>query len=169
MASRDYEEFIAALNAHGARYLVVGAHAVAFHARPRATQDLDLLIEPTRRNARRVLAAVRQFLAGAGLGYTLNDLTDPRSILQLGVAPVRIDLHSGLPGLPRFEVAWRHRADARFGSESAHYLGLDDLIRAKEAVGRPQDQADLQSLDRARRRAGLTRRTRQGRKKRRAG
>jgi len=47
MPSQDYEEFIAALNAHGVRYLVVGAHAVAFHARPRATKDLDILIEPT--------------------------------------------------------------------------------------------------------------------------
>ena len=43
MPSQDYEEFIAALNAHGVRYLVVGAHAVAFHARPRATRDLDIL------------------------------------------------------------------------------------------------------------------------------
>jgi hypothetical protein len=40
MPSQDYEEFIAALNVHGVRYLVIGAHAVAFHARPRATKDL---------------------------------------------------------------------------------------------------------------------------------
>ncbi|MGH2372838.1 MAG: hypothetical protein ACRDIC_05095 [bacterium] len=47
MASRDYEEFIGALNDHGVRYLIVGAHAVAFHARPRATRDLDILLDPT--------------------------------------------------------------------------------------------------------------------------
>lgn len=60
MASRDYEEFIAALNAHGVRYLVVGALVVAFHARPRATKDLDIFIEPTATNAAKVLAASRQ-------------------------------------------------------------------------------------------------------------
>ena len=49
MPSQDYEEFIAALNVHGVRYLVIGAHAVAFHARPRATKDLDILLEPTPR------------------------------------------------------------------------------------------------------------------------
>ncbi len=43
MTSRDYEEFIAGLNGHGVRYLLIGAHAVAFHARPRATKDLDIL------------------------------------------------------------------------------------------------------------------------------
>jgi hypothetical protein len=47
MPSRDYEEFIGALNAHGVRYLIIGAHAVALHARPRATKDLDILIDPT--------------------------------------------------------------------------------------------------------------------------
>ncbi len=52
MPSRDYEEFIAALNVHGVRYLVIGAHAVAFHARPRATKDLDILLDATAENAR---------------------------------------------------------------------------------------------------------------------
>jgi len=75
MPSQDYEEFIAALNAHGVRYLVVGAHAVAFHARPRATRDLDILIEPTPANARKALAALRDFFGGADLGYTVEDLT----------------------------------------------------------------------------------------------
>ena len=65
MASHDYEEFIAALNAHGVQYLIVGAHAVAFHARPRATKDLDILIESTAENARKVLAALRVFFGGA--------------------------------------------------------------------------------------------------------
>jgi len=55
MPSRDYEEFIAAFNAHGVRYLVIGAHAVAFHARPRATKALDLLIDPTAANVRKAL------------------------------------------------------------------------------------------------------------------
>ena len=155
MAYRDYEEFIAALNAHGVRYLLIGAHAVAFHARPRATKDLDILLDPTPRNARRALAALRDFFGGADLGYTVADLTDPRWIIQLGVAPIRIDLLSAVPGCPSFQAAWRSRVEARFGSVRAHYLGLADLIRAKEAAGRAQDQADVHVL----RRAQLTRRS----------
>jgi len=92
MVSQDYEEFIAALNAHGVRYLVIGAHAVAFHARPPATKDLDIFLEPTPENADNALSAMRDFFGGVDLGYTVVDLTDPRSIIQLGVAPVRIDL-----------------------------------------------------------------------------
>ncbi len=164
MPFRDYEEFIAALNAHGARYLVVGAHAVAFHARPRATKDLDILLEATPKNARRVLAALRDFFCGAELGYTVEDLTDPRWIIQLGVAPVRIDLLARIAGLADFAKAWRNRVDARFGAVETHYIGLDDLLRAKAASGRAQDRADRLVLERARERSRRPARKRKKRK-----
>jgi predicted nucleotidyltransferase len=161
MASHDYEEFIAALNAHGARYLIVGAHAVAFHARPRATKDLDILLESTADNARKVLAALREFFGGADLGYTVEDLTAPDWIIQLGVAPVRIDLLTDILGFSRFEDAWKNRVVGRFGSVATNYLGLEDLIRAKEAADRLQDRADVRVLRRVKkttRRASPTRR-----------
>ncbi len=163
MASRDYEEFIAALNARGVRYLIVGAHAVALHARPRATKDLDILIDPTPANGRRVLAALREFFGGVDLGYSVEDVTDPRWIIQLGVAPVRIDLIAEIPGFTNFEMAWKNRVEARFGSVPAHYIGLDELISAKEAVHRPQDRADVRILERAKH--GIPLKTRSGRRK----
>ena len=149
MASQDYEEFIGALNAHGARYLVIGAHAVAFHARPRATKDLDILIEPTPKNARKVLAALRDFFGGADLNYTAEDMMDPDCIIQLGVAPVRIDLLSVIPGCPDFPTTWNRRVEARFGGVPAQYIGLKDLISNKEATDRLQDRADVDVLRRA--------------------
>ena len=127
---------------------MVGAHAVAFHARPRATKDLDILLEPTPANARNVLAALRDFFGGADLGYTVEDLTAPDWIIQLGVAPVRIDLLPEIAGFANFAEAWESRVDARFGAVPTHYLGLDALIRAKEAAGRPQDRADVRVLRR---------------------
>ncbi len=166
MPSQDYEEFIAALNAHGVRYLVVGAHAVAFHARPRATKDLDILVQPSPANARAILTALRHFFGGANLGYTVEDVINPRWIIQLGVAPIRIDLLSEIPGLPSFEAAWKKRVDARFGSVAAHYIGLDDLIRAKEETDRAQDRADVHVLHRARKQKLTKRFTRRLRKRR---
>jgi predicted nucleotidyltransferase len=103
--SHDYEEFVESLNQSGARYLIVGAHAVAFHARPRATKDLDIFIEPTPENAERVLAAIRQFL-GTDLGLDAQDLSTPGQIVQIGVAPSRIDLLSRLAGIETFQAAW---------------------------------------------------------------
>lgn len=152
MSSRDYEEFLASLNAHGVRYLLVGAHAVAHHARPRATKDLDVYVEPTAENAERVLAAIRDFFGGADLGLGVADLTAPERVVQLGVAPARIDLLSSLSSIGDFAAAWERRVDARFGSVDSHYIGLDDLIVEKQSAGRDQDRADVRSLQAARRR-----------------
>ena len=142
MPSQDCEEFIAALNAHGVRYLVIGAHAVAFHARPRATKDLEVLLEPTAENARRALAALRDFFGGADLGHTVEDLLDPQWIVQLGVAPVRIDFLSEIPGFFSFEAAWKNRVDAQFGADhqTRHRLltGAVDSRSAGRAAGQRQ-------------------------------
>lgn len=47
-----------ALSAAGAEFLIVGAHALAAHGRPRATGDLDLWIGSTPENAQRVWNAL---------------------------------------------------------------------------------------------------------------
>ncbi|MEW6356737.1 MAG: nucleotidyltransferase [Planctomycetota bacterium] len=149
MAPSDYEEFLESLNANGVRYLIVGAHAVAHHARPRATKDLDIFHDGSPDAARRILTAIKEFFGGADLGFSVDDLTDPNVIVQLGVAPVRIDLLSSLSGVPDFEEAWNRRADAKYAHVETQYLSLDDLIRSKEAAGRAQDKADLRSLKKA--------------------
>lgn len=149
MRSRDYAGFLESFNDHGVRYLVVGAHAVAFHARPRATKDLGLLVAPTAENAQRILAAIRDFFGGSDLGLTVEDLTDPDSIIQLGVAPSRIDLLSSLAAVPDFDPLWDSRVQGRFSDVETQYLSLDDLIVEKEASGRDQDRADVKVLRRA--------------------
>ena len=128
---------------------MVGAHAVAFHARPRATKDLDLFIDPDPENAERVLAAIRDFFGGADLGLTVKDLSTPGSIVQLGIAPARIDLLSRLAGGIDFSVAWERRVQASFGTVETCYLSLDDLIREKTSSGRAQDRVDVRSLRKA--------------------
>jgi predicted nucleotidyltransferase len=150
MPERDYEEFLESLNANGVRYLIAGAHAVAFHARPRATKDLDIFHDPSADAAERLLAAIRAFFGGGDLGFKPSDLVDPDLIVQLGVAPIRIDLLSAVEGVPSFEQAWRNRVAGKYGGVETHYLSLEDAIRAKRASGRTQDKADLASLTKAR-------------------
>ena len=118
---------------------------------------------------RKALAALRDFFGGVELGYTEQDVTDPRWIIQLGVAPVRIDLTSEIPGLGSFDSAWRKRVDATFGAVPAHYIGLDELIDAKAAVRRPQDRADLRIRERAKSETRLSTRSSRRRRKTRRG
>jgi hypothetical protein len=155
MAHPDYEEFVAALNAHGVRYLIVGAHALALHARPRATKDLDIVIASSKANAKRAADALRAFFGGTAPAYaSVDNLRDPETIIQLGVAPVRIDLISTL-GSTTFTKAFNKRVQARFGNVPAAYLSLDDLLAEKRHWARPQDIADIEVLERAKGRGRL--------------
>jgi hypothetical protein len=124
---------------------VVGGYAVAFHGQPRFTKDIDVFVEPTHDNAERLLAALDDFGFG-GLGLTAADFSPPGHIVQLGVAPNRIDLLTTIDGVT-FEDAWRHRKPGPFGGETVDYIGLADLIRNKRASGRPQDLLDVADLD----------------------
>ncbi len=104
----DFKELFAALCDAGAEFLVVGAHAVMFHTVPRYTKDLDIWVRPTRANAERVLRALVAF--GAPLaGLTEQDLTTPGTIFQMGVAPNRVDILTGLDGVS-FDDAYARRA-----------------------------------------------------------
>lgn len=149
MRSPDYEEFLESLNAHGVRYLIVGAHAVAFHGHPRATRDLDVFIEATDDNAERTLSAIREFFGGSDAGLTVGDLSDPDKIIQLGIAPSRIDIMKLLSSELPFEEAWKNRAAGAFSNVATQYLSLEDLIREKERAGREQDRADAAKLRKA--------------------
>ncbi len=147
----DFEELLAELNSAGAEYLIGGAHAVAFHARPRATKDLDLYVAPGPRNAKRVVKALTAFFGGTAPSYVnVENLLDPEVIVQLGVAPVRVDL---LPRLftATFAQAWKRRVQASFGKTPANFLSLSDLVAEKRHFARAQDLADLEALERAQR------------------
>lgn len=143
----DFVEFIASLNARRVRYLIVGGYAVAFHARPRATKDIDVLIDRSAPNARRARTAIIEFLGAEAPEITIAKLTNPRTVLVLGRSPVRIDVLTELEGLP-FRAAWGRRVEATFGPERAPYIGLEDLVHVKELAGRAVDLEDVRILRR---------------------
>ena len=70
---------------------------------------------------------------------------DYRGVLFFGTPPARIDLLRSIPGAT-FEDAWQRRARVQWGSRMVNLIGLDDLIAAKRAAGRPQDLRDLKLL-----------------------
>ena len=95
--SPDFRDLLAAFNAHGVEYLVVGAHALAANGHVRATKDLDVWVRPHPDNAARTLDALRSF--GAPLhDLTADDLARPGLIFQIGVAPLRIDVITAIDG-----------------------------------------------------------------------
>lgn len=150
----DLSAFVGLLNSRKVEYLVVGGHAVAFHGHPRFTGDIDFFINASAENAQRVL----EVLAGFGFGdldITVDDLTAPDRVIQLGRPPNRIDILTTISGVS-FDEAWVSRAPGELGGHSVNFLGWDDLIKNKTASGRDKDQLDVKTLLKiaARRRRG---------------
>lgn len=149
----DFEEFIVSLNAHRVRYLIVGGYAVGFHARPRATKEIDILVDRSAANARRTRTAIIDFIGSEAPNISESKLTNPRTLIVLGVDPVRIDLLTSIDGVPSFAAAWKRRVDGLYGAAPAHYIAVEDLIASKRAASRPQDLADIDVLTRAAKRS----------------
>ena len=142
---KDYEEFLALLHKHRVRYCVIGSFALAVHAKPRYTKDMDILIDPTRTNAKAVLQVLKDFGFDSP-ELTEDDFLDPEQIIQIGYEPVRIDILTSIAGCS-FSDAWESRITARYGSIDAFFIGKQALIRSKRASGRKQDLADLELLE----------------------
>ena len=141
--SPDFRDLLYEFNAHGVEYLVVGAYALAAHGRVRATGDLDVWIRPDAGNAKRVIEALKAF------GAPLRDLTRRGTVFQIGVAPLRIDVLTGIDAV-EFDEAWSDRLTTKFADLTVAVLSTGHLIRNKRAVGRPQDIADLDWLEKSR-------------------
>jgi len=143
----DFKELLSAFNANQVKYPIVGGYAVSIHAQPRATKDLDILIQPDAANAQAVFAALIQF--GAPLeGLTPADFLEPGPFFRLGGEPIGIDILMDIPGVD-FDAAWERRVEAVVDAGTglkANFISREDLISAKLAAGRAQDLADVEAI-----------------------
>lgn len=141
----DFRDLLSAFGDAEVRYLLVGGYAVSFHGRPRFTRDIDLWVDPAPENLVRVEEALRAFGAPSEVLEALRTAS-PEDVVWMGAPPVRIDVVKGIPGLG-FEEAWPGRVDGMLNDTPVAVIGLDDLIRAKRASGRPQDLLDVEALE----------------------
>ena len=143
----DFKDLFSELSAAEARWLLVGGYATMHYSVPRYTKDLDVWVEPTEENARKIHRALARF--GAPMGdLRIADLATPGTIFQIGVAPNRIDVLTAIEGLV-FAEAWDRRTNATYGGVPIYVVGLEDLMTNKRAVGRPQDLLDVKWLEQA--------------------
>jgi predicted nucleotidyltransferase len=141
---KDFKELLELLNAHEVEYLVVGGYALAFHGAPRFTGDIDLFVKPDAKNAKRILCALDEFGFGT-LNLSQADFTSPDNVIQLGVPPVRVDIMTSLTGIP-WDKARAGRTPGSYGGVTVHFIGREDLIANKHALGRKKDLADIEAL-----------------------
>ena len=142
----DIESLLRSLNDHSVDYVLIGATAFPVHGYARATLDVDIFIRATRENAQRTRRALTAF------GYDLTDVTDEELLTRkilIRQYLVEADIHPFVRGVT-FDEVWSGRVHDRFGQTPTAFASLDDLIRMKEAAGRPKDLEDLRVLRRLR-------------------
>jgi hypothetical protein len=145
MLSQDFKEFIELLNDNNVRYLVVGGYAVAFHGHPRYTKDLDVWIELSPSNSKKVLNALDAFGFGS-LGLKTEDFLERDQIIQLGYPPNRIDILTTLKDLT-FEDCYKAKVEFEIEGIRVPFIDIENLKKNKRATGRPQDLADAENLE----------------------
>ena len=141
---KDFREFLALLNEHEVKFIIVGGYALAFHGAPRFTGDIDVYVKPDQENAERILNALADF-GFSSLDITIDDFQNQDSVIQLGLPPVRIDLITSISGVT-WEEADTSKEPGLFGDVSVSYIGKEQFIINKRASGRKKDLADLESL-----------------------
>jgi hypothetical protein len=141
----DSREFIELLLSEGVDFLVVGGVALAAHGRPRYTGDINFWIRCDSAMGERMERVVRKF-GFASTGLKASDFGTADQVIQLGVAPHRIDILTGLSGLV-FSEAWEKRVHFTLDGLTVPFLDRESLRANKRATGRPQDMADLETLD----------------------
>ncbi|HLD44469.1 MAG TPA: nucleotidyltransferase [bacterium] len=144
LLNREFQKLLQCLNREKVKYLIVGAYAVMFYAEPRFTQDIDIWVKADRTNAHKILRALKHF----GLpveDITVDDLTNPELMYQIGKEPCRIDILLGIEGVT-FEESWKNRKSAGLKENRVSFIGLNELIKNKKKSKRLQDIIDLKKL-----------------------
>lgn len=144
---QDFIDFIELLNRHDVDYMIVGAHALAYHGRPRHTGDLDIWIKPSAENASKMIKVLNDFGFGS-LGLTEQDFLKENYVTQLGYPPLRIDILNAISGV-EFDEAFINRVDGEVDNLKVNFINVTEFIKNKEASGRKKDLGDIASIKKA--------------------
>ena len=140
----DFRDLLELFNRHQVEFMLVGGYALAFHGAPRYTGDMDIFVHTSSTNAMRIMEALNEFGFGSA-GLTPEDFQSENTLVQLGVPPVRVDIVTSLTGIS-WEEACSNWVRGTYGDVSVFYIGREQFISNKKAIGRHKDLADLEAL-----------------------
>jgi len=147
LTNSEFKELLNLFEKYKVRYLIVGGYAVMKYSEPRYTKDIDVWIATDAENAKLIYTALKEF--GAPLAnLTPDDFTQKDYFYQMGKPPLRVDVMMSIPGV-EFESAWKNRVIVKLDGFDISFISRADLIAAKTASGRQQDNIDVEKLKEA--------------------
>jgi len=128
----DFKEFLRSLKEHDVRYLLIGGYAVGYYGYPRATEDMDIWVAIHPDNAQKLVSVMRAFgLQDPNLTPELF-LQKPK-IIRLGFPPMRLEISTSISGV-------------EFDGVEVNLIDFENLMKNKQASGRPKDIVDFEKL-----------------------
>ncbi|MFT7824584.1 MAG: DUF6036 family nucleotidyltransferase [Sulfurimonas sp.] len=140
---QDYIDVMEAFNHHHVEYLVVGAYAMGNFGYTRSTHDIDLWVKKTIKNSAKICKALDEF--GVPFLIKPEDFMENNSVIQIGIAPTRIDILTDIDGVA-FDDAWKKRVNGKILGVDTGIISLNDLILNKTVSNRSKDKLDLIQL-----------------------
>lgn len=147
----DFRELLEEFERDAVELVLVGGYAVAFHGRPRATKDIDFVLEGSVENLARAAQALARFGAPANVVAAVAGMRD-QDIVFLGQPPLRIDLMRSLDGVAP-QSLFADSILAELDGVRVKVISFEHLLTNKRAAGRPQDLIDVNFLEKVRARA----------------
>ena len=144
MLNSDYKEMLSILSEEKVKFLIVGAFALGSYGYPRATGDIDIWVEASSVNAKKIIKSLVRF--GAPMADIIADDFEKKGIVfQIGIAPRRIDIITDIDGVD-FDKAYLNKQIVKIQDISVPIIAIDDLIKNKESTGREKDVLDVKML-----------------------
>ena len=140
----DFRDFLSLCLSHEVRFMVIGGYAVVHYSRPRYTGDLNIWIDASLENARRVVKVLHDF-GLSGPDVTTDMITGQKQIIRMGFEPMRLELFTRIPAL-EFGECYERREFVKTGNLTIPLISLEDLKTNKRKSGRPKDLQDLEEL-----------------------
>lgn len=142
----DFRDFLKAFNDNGVEYILVGGMAVILHGYVRGTGDMDLWVNKTEGNYKKIVKAFTAF------GMPVFDMTmnsfmgEASDVWSFGREPVKIEILTNVKGLD-FDEAFSQSQIFNEGDLQIRFLNLRTLIISKNAAGRFRDLDDIEQLN----------------------
>jgi hypothetical protein len=133
----DFEDILLLLLKHKVEYLIIGGLAFIYHAKPRYTKDMDILVGNSIENIHKTNKALAEF----GCPHLLSS-QEKNKILQIGLPPNRIDIMLQIPGV-RFKSAWQKKVKGYYGKARVYWIDIESLIRSKRKLKNPRHKEDV--------------------------
>ena len=137
-------DVFASFQRHKVKYIIIGGIAAVLHGVPRATFDVDILIEASSENAQQLLDALVE------ANFATATLIDANELLAHEITifrdRVRIDVQTSTPGI-KFQDAWQKKMSMTYQGQEFYVAAKEDLIASKRAAGRDKDLEDVKMLE----------------------